>query len=117
MPESKLPTERAGRDAADLNAVLRRARSGDASALPALRKVLDTGGLVESLGNLGLQIEATLIENASGDNLAFKEGLGYKMRRLRTELAGPDATPLERLLAERIAVCWLALHDAEVRFA
>jgi hypothetical protein len=79
--------------------------------------VLDTGELVESLGNLALQVEMNLIKNAAGDNLAFKEGLGYKMAKLRAELAGPDAPPLERLLADRVAICWLTLHGVEARFA
>jgi hypothetical protein len=39
------------------------------------------------------------------------------MERLRADLAGQDPSPLERLLADRIALCWLSLHDAEVRFA
>lgn len=117
MPETKQPTRSAGNDASHLPALLRRARAGDESSLPALRRVLDTGALVESLGNLALQVEATLIGNAAGGNLAFKEGLGRKMAKLRAELAGPDAPPLERLLADRVAVCWLSLHDVEVRFA
>jgi hypothetical protein len=117
VADTKQPTKLTANNDSDLSAVLRRARSGDESALPALRRVLDTGELVESLGNLALQVEATLIKNAAGENLAFKEGLGRKMAKIRADLAGPDAPPLERLLADRVAVCWLSLHDVEVRFA
>jgi hypothetical protein len=78
---------------------------------------LETGELVESLGNMALQVEMNLIKNAAGDNLAFKEGLGYKMAKLRAELAGAGSPPLERLLADRVAICWLTLHGVEVRFA
>ena len=39
------------------------------------------------------------------------------MARLRKEVAGDDPSPVERLLADRVALCWLALHDAEIRFA
>jgi hypothetical protein len=117
VAETKQPTKLTANDVSDLPAVLRRARSGDESALPALRRVLDTGELVESLGNLALQVEATLIKNAAGENLAFKEGVGRKMAKIRADLAGLDAPPLERLLADRVAVCWLSLHDVEVRFA
>ncbi|HLW63956.1 MAG TPA: hypothetical protein VKS79_01470, partial [Gemmataceae bacterium] len=69
------------------------------------------------LGNLAQQVEVSLIGNAAGKNLSFKEGLTRKMELLRQEIAGPNPTILERLLAERIALCWLALHDAEIRFA
>jgi hypothetical protein len=98
--------------------LIRKAEGGDESVIPALRQALtDNGGLLAGAGNLALQVEATLIGKAAGDNLFFKEGLNAKMSRLRSELASPDAPPLERLLADRIALCWLALHDAEVRFA
>jgi len=115
--ETKQPTKPAGNDNSDLQAILRRAMSGDDFALPALRRALDTGELVESLGNMALLVEAALIKNAAGDNLAFKEGFGHKMAKIRAELAGPNAQPLERLLADRVALCWLSLHDVELRFA
>jgi hypothetical protein len=73
--------------------------------------------LVEAMGNLAGQVEATLIGTAAGKNLGFKEALTRKMGHLRRDAAGPDPSPLERLLADRIALCWLTLHDAEVRFA
>jgi hypothetical protein len=66
---------------------------------------------------MALQVQATLVHKAAGTNLFFGQGLEAKMARLRADLAGPDPTPLERLLAERIALCWLALHDAEARYA
>jgi hypothetical protein len=36
---------------------------------------------------------------------------------MRTELAGPTPTPLEKLLVERIVTCWLQLQDADIRCA
>jgi hypothetical protein len=101
----------------DVRALIRRAEGGDESAVPALRQVLTgPGGLVETAGNMALQVQATLIRKAAGTNLFFKEGLEVKMDRLRTDLAGKEPSPLERLLADRIALCWLSLHDAEARF-
>jgi hypothetical protein len=32
------------------------------------------------------------------------------------ELVGPDSSPLEWLLAGRVAACWLQVQDAEYRF-
>jgi hypothetical protein len=37
------------------------------------------------------------------------------MELMRAELAGPDPTPLERLLVERIVACWLQLHYIDIR--
>jgi hypothetical protein len=98
--------------------LVQRAESGDESVLPALRKALDGNGrLVDAVGDLAAQVELSLIRNAAGNALAFKEAAIRKMRNLRADLAGPNATPVERLLAERIALCWLSVHDAEIRFA
>jgi hypothetical protein len=37
--------------------------------------------------------------------------------QLRAELAGPNPSPLERLLVERIAICWLQSYHADQRHA
>ena len=42
-------------------------------------------------------------------------GVGRKIDALRDELAGPGAPPLERILAERVALCWLDAHEADRR--
>jgi hypothetical protein len=36
---------------------------------------------------------------------------------LRDELAGPNPTPLKRLLVERIVACWLHLHHLEAIYS
>ena len=36
---------------------------------------------------------------------------------MRKELAGPEASPLEKLLAERIVACWLQLQYADAIYA
>jgi hypothetical protein len=116
VADTKKPNESGG--TSDRWAVVRRAEAGDESSLPALRQLLDgSPALVEVLGNLAYQVEATLLGNAAGKSLAFREAATRKMTALRKELAGPDSSPLEHLLADRIALCWLAVHDAEVRFA
>ncbi|HJZ94601.1 MAG TPA: hypothetical protein VKE40_27290 [Gemmataceae bacterium] len=118
MSETKKPADPVRPGQADIRALVRRAEAGDESAVPALRQALsDRGGLVDTAGNMALHVQATLIRNAAGANLFFKEGLGAKMDQLRAELAGEQSTALERLLADRIALCWLSLHDAEARYA
>ncbi len=36
---------------------------------------------------------------------------------MKTELAGPKPSPLERLLVDRIAACWLQVHYADALYA
>ena len=103
---------------AELWSLVRRAERGDASAMPAVRKALDSSpALVEGLGDVARQVENTLLRNMTTKALAFREAAERKMARMLADLAGPDRTPLESLLADRIALCWLSLHDAEIRFA
>jgi hypothetical protein len=41
------------------------------------------------------------------------EAIVARLEQLRTELAGPAPSPVERLLAERAASCWLGVARAE----
>src|SRR5918994_82291 len=41
----------------------------------------------------------------------------WQTKLMRKELAGPDAPPLEKLLAERIVACWLQLQHADAIYA
>jgi hypothetical protein len=103
---------------ADLWALVRRAEAGDATAMPALRTAMDANGtLVEIFGDLAAQVERSILRAITGKDHLFREASERKLAKMRADVAGPSPSPLERLLAERIALCWLVLHDAEVRFA
>jgi hypothetical protein len=102
----------------DLREFLDRAEAGDESTVPALRKILENPAAVDALGgDLARQAEHSLIRAAAGTNLPFREAVLRKLELMRAELAGPDPTPLERLLAERVVACWLQVQDADVRYA
>lgn len=103
---------------AELVALTDRAQKGDKTALPALREVLKEPGAVDLLGgDVAKQIQYTLIDKFSGNNLLLKETLTRKMDLLRAELAPLNPPPLERLLVERIVTCWLHLHHLEMIYA
>jgi hypothetical protein len=98
--------------------IIERAQKGDEKVLPALRKLLHSPDLVERLGgNLAVQVEHSLIRAAAGKNLAFREAVLSKMDMMRTELAGPEPTPLERLLVERVITCWVQVQLDDIRLA
>ena len=101
----------------ELRKFLKRARSGDEATLPALRKMLEDPATVEMLGgDLARQAELSFIGAIGGENLSWKEALARKLELMRAELAGPDPTPLERLLVERVVACWLQVQDADIRY-
>jgi hypothetical protein len=96
---------------------LRRAHEGDEATLPVLKEMLKVPAIVEHCGNLAAHVEDTLIRKLAGQDLAVREGLRRKLESLRAELGGLTATPLERLLVERIVACWLHLHHLEANYA
>lgn len=107
-------TPASGRETDDL---LTRAGRGDQSCLPALWALFDDGDrgrrLVEALGSPAAFLRDSVIGNAAGKDLAVREAMARKLAKVRSELEGPDPTPLERLLAERAALCWFIVHRHE----
>jgi len=102
----------------ELLALTDRAQKGDKTALPALRQLLKNPAMVDPLGgDLAKQAQLTHIDKFSGQNLLLKESLTRKLDLMGEELAGPNVTPLERLLVERIVACWLHLHHLEMVYA
>jgi hypothetical protein len=121
VAEATKPVKTHPRDHDEMMEMLKRAESGDDSTLPALRDLLRSGAtheFVEILGrNLVRQVEERLIANGAGKSLLYKEAVTRKLELTREELAGTNPAPLEKLLIDRIALCWLALHDAELLLA
>ncbi len=95
----------------ELAIFLKRASRGDRSVLPALRRLLDQGPeLWQHVGDLGRLARTSWVKLVAGDNLLRREALTRQVAALESELAGPSPSVLERLLAERIVVCWLELN-------
>ncbi len=100
------------------NVLLKRANEGEGTALLELRALCEGHPeLWAGLGNLAAQAQAALVRAIAGPNDVVAEAVGREAAALRRELAGPDTSPLERLLVGRIVACWLQLHYAEARYA
>ena len=61
--------------------------------------------------------ERGVVKRFSGDDPLVQEVLPPQLKAKREELAGPEPSPLEELLAERIVACWLQLRYAEAIYA
>lgn len=112
-PSSKRPTP------AERRKILKRARQGDHTVLPQLREIFlaDPEGMVETCqGNLAHVAEAVIVTRIADQDLAFTEAIRMKLSILRAELGGPNPSPVERLLAEDVVLCWLECHDWEIRY-
>ena len=83
--------------------------------MPEIRELLDEAPSLISLtgGDLAEQAELSLVRRICGDQLAMKESIKQKLQQLRLELAGPNPTPIERILVERMVACWLHVQFAD----
>lgn len=98
--------------------LLQRARNGDVAAMEQLRPMLLDAESVNRLGgDVAMRSIQFAISRMVGKDLVSEEAIQRKMELLRVELAGPNPTAMERLLAERIVTMWLHLHRVEGEFA
>jgi hypothetical protein len=116
LSEAGKPPEAPAKHAATLD-VLSRAQAGDESVMGAFKEMLDhpTAGpkLVEWFGDLAARAREFAVDEVAQTNLAIKAATPRKMAALRAELEGPDPSPIERLLVERVVFCWLILWEYE----
>jgi len=105
----------------DLVDVMGRAQRGDREAAKELASMLDADHdmtkviLNSAVGDLAAETEAALAGAIAGENLLAGELIKRRLRAQADELAGPDASPLEKLLARHVAACFVATHWAERR--
>ena len=98
--------------------LMQRAEQGDATALAQVRERFDAVPAVwDELGNLAVQTQRQWIRLTTGGNALMDEAVRKASDHLRSELLGPQPSPLERLLAERIVACHLQVHFADQQAA
>ena len=101
-----------------LQRLVQRAEQGDEAALPELRVALDANPWCwQRYGDLSKQSQAAWLQLIAGSNLMLHEATSRKAAQLRAELAGPEPSPLEWLLVERVVSCWLQVHYADAAYA
>ena len=107
------------RAAEGLKALMVRAHEGDRGALPQLREILDE---VPSLARKLMDPAEIAEQSAVGlysskEDLLAREVIPRVLEQMRSELEGEDPTPLERLLADRVAATWLQVQCYETLYA
>jgi hypothetical protein len=102
---------------AEIKDVLARVEAGDKPAERRLRELiaLDPARMVEAAGgNLAVQVELSRLAAMKKSNKVLGITVPEKLDALRRELGGPDQPPIERLLVERVVMCWLDSHWLEL---
>lgn len=102
----------------ELKELVRRARLGDESVIPQIRRLVSDSHFVRIFGGeLAETAIRSVLDALSGSNRGAAEAVQLKLTLMRDELLGPNPTPVERLLVERVVACWLQIQDAEIRWA
>src|SRR5258706_92641 len=87
-----------------------RAPTGDPAAVVDLRRVLDKNpDIWQSVGDLSAHVERTFISLLAGRNELVAESIRRQISALRRSLGYGSDTPAQRLLADEIVACWLAV--------
>jgi hypothetical protein len=93
-----------------VDAIVKRAASGDRGCLPDVRALLadpECGSDLRTCGGSSAEwLRQSLIKTAAGKNVLTRECIAQELDRVRRELEGSNPTPIERLLAERASHCW-----------
>jgi hypothetical protein len=104
------PFEEAVRD------LIKRARSGDKTVLPAVTWLFAQHLPPEWVpaGDVPGTVCYHLARRVTGDDLLRREAARAMCEQVEESLVGKDAPVIERLLAQRAAICWLATYVADL---
>ncbi len=96
-----------------------RADGGDENAMPAVREAFaKLPWFADAIGgDLARKAVENLLSVIAPKGLAQQEAIHRKMEEIRAELLGHQSAPLERLLVERVVVCWLHAYHADTQYA
>jgi hypothetical protein len=107
------------KDVQDKLAVLRalseKAENGDEEARKELRRALRESApeIVLQASDIGRRGQWVLIKTVAANDPLIEEALVARLELMRAEVAGPDSSPLEVLLTERICSLWLLIEVLE----
>ncbi len=103
----------------ELRELSQRAEAGDAEAKKELKRAVreSTPEVIARASDVGRRAQHALIRTAAGGDPLTEHALSGRLDMMREEVAGPNPTPLEALLTERVAACWMLVEVFEVLMA
>ena len=101
----------------EVRAIMKRCDNGDAGALAELRNKLKERPELAKLYDIAANTERIWIDTMFAKAEAAKECAKAQLSQLRRELAGENPSPLESILVDRIALCWLQVQYADSVYA
>jgi hypothetical protein len=101
---------------AELEELSAKAECGDKAARAELRKAVRESSpeIVREASDIARRGQWGLIKTAAAGELLVEEALVARLDLMRREIGGPDPSPLEVLLTERVVSCWILLELLEL---
>ena len=119
MYRNATPKSRPDVDRQQIKSIIELANAGDESVVTELRGLLQR--LPEIAGGGGgdpaRETQRVLVAAIAGERILVREGLIRQLRQLRAEIGAPGQGPLERLLVDRVVLCWLYVSYADYQYA
>jgi len=99
-----------------LEALSERVAAGDKSARKELRKALRASApeVICQASDIGRRGQRALITTVAAKDPLTEEALLARLDLMRAQVAGPDPSPLEILLVERICSLWILIEALEM---
>jgi hypothetical protein len=98
----------------EVRKLIRKAEAGNSRCLPALRKVLETYPKLGRSYDLAANLRDDLAGKLCGRHLYTRELLMRQVDELLASVVGANASPIERLLGERVVMGWLQMQQADM---
>src|SRR5215207_6909075 len=100
----------------ELRTLSKRVEDGDKSARKELRKALreSAPGVISRASNISRRGQWALIKTVAANDPLTEEALVARLDLMHAEVAGPDPSPLEVLLTERICSLWILIEALEM---
>ena len=114
-PKQKLSISRQ-----EMSALIARAKYDELAAVEVMQHLKSVGqadAFAEAIRDIASTARVSLLELCCPDDKMARYALERKLNAMQKELEGPEATALEKQLAERIVLSWLQVHYFEAMFA
>ena len=99
------------REMIDVRDKLHAAQHGDESLAGWVRGTLKRAPhMLASAGDVAAMAETAWVQRYAGQDIVCREAIILKAAEIRASLLHPGASGLERILADRVVVCWLQVN-------
>jgi hypothetical protein len=106
--------QKPNRSADEVAALIEKAQDGDDGAYTELREYVgDNPRFWNRIGNLAAAAELQWLQKIISKDRLTQEGVKRRLQSMKRDLLASGRSPLERLLVDRIAVCWLQVQYAD----